>query len=409
LTYAAANWGHHLRGKAEEAAEAKALALSFVANAPKVACSDQVSYTGGDARRSDGWSKHFPTGRGPVQVAASFGLVRIVGALVERSADINSRDSTGTTALHGAAGHGYDDVVLLLLREGADLDAATEDGDTALSVAAVARHTATAHLLLDAGGDLEVRDAYRGTALHTAAYNSDVNLMELLLSRNADVNARDETHDNTALHVAAHFGNDAMMELLLRKGAEISHRNKYGCSPLHYAAYGGYETAVATLLQHDAEVDSKDKRGSTPLHMAAEGVGGGAGCKQVVRSLLNSGADPRAVSEVGWQASGGSEDESADSLVASFLFNEAQGAYLHQMVTGMPMMRRSHANKLFGSGAFIQTQSMERCSFTFPTMSYGGTPLNRAAFRGNADAARLLLNGGGCRDGRPVASGRVWP
>lgn len=128
--------------------------------------------------------------------------------------------------------------------------------------------------------------------------------------------------------------------------------------------------------------------------MAAEGVGSGGGSREVAEILLAHGADPSAMSEVGWQGSGGSGDESPDRIIAYFLSDESQGTFLNQVVTDMPNIRRSNSNNIFGSNAFMQTQSMEGCSFTFPTMSYGGTPLNRAAFRGNADAARLLLDAG---------------
>jgi ankyrin repeat protein len=397
LEYAAENWGNHLRGKAEDVLEARNLALDFLDDKQKVTSSVQVTF----AKKVDreGWSQDFATGVEPLRLAAGFGLTRIARLLVEQGADVRSRDSHGTTALHEAAGIGCDDIVSLLLENGADIAAATTLGATALSTTIVGGHESTALLLLDSGSNLEVRDPYNGTALHTTAYNGYLKGMQLLLSRNADIAARDDCHANTALHVAALFGNEAMVTLLLKEGAPVNDKNKYGCSPLHYAVYGAHEKVVTLLLQSSADVESKDKRESTPLHMAAEG-----GNAAIVKLLLDKGADHGAMSELGYYAS--ASDEDFDSIIASFLWDEAQGTFLRQVITELPKIRRTNSN--MKHGAEVQNW-VEGSTFMLPTMSYGGSPLNRAAFRGHVDAARMLLDAGadaGSKDATGTAA--LW-
>ncbi|KAJ9642435.1 hypothetical protein H2199_004816 [Coniosporium tulheliwenetii] len=367
LEYAAQNWGNHLRGKPEEVLEARKLALDFLDHRQKVASSIQVTFTNKIDRNK--WSQEFPTGVEPLQLAAGFGLTRIARLLVERGADVRSKDSYGTTALHEAASIGNDDLVSLLLTNGADIAAETTNGATALSNAIVGGHESTSLLLLDSGSNLEVIDPYNGTVLHTTAYNGDLKAMQLLLNRGADITAKDD-HGNTALHVAAHFGNQAMVEMLLEKG-----------------------------LQSTTRTGSKDARGSTPLHMAAE-----AGSEAIVKLLLDNGADHNAMAEHGYYAS--NDDNDSDTIIANFLWDEAQGSFLRQIPTEMPTLRRTNSG--MKRGAYVQNW-MEGSAFLLPTMSYGGSPLNCAAFRGHVDVVRMLLERGadvGSKDSTRTAA--LW-
>ena len=61
-----------------------------------------------------------------------------------------------------------------------------------------------------------------------------------------------------------------------------------GMAPLHFASAGGHLEAVARLLAGGASSNQATKNGTTPLILSA-----GLGKTDVVKLLLEAGADPR--------------------------------------------------------------------------------------------------------------------
>lgn len=60
----------------------------------------------------------------PLNWASDYGHVDVVKLLLDRGADINTKDKeAGSTPLHGASSLGYVDVIKLLLEKGADINA----------------------------------------------------------------------------------------------------------------------------------------------------------------------------------------------------------------------------------------------------------------------------------------------
>ena len=70
-------------------------------------------------------------GKTALHLAAKSGHLEIIQLLLERGADINTRDRKGKTALHLAAKSGHLDITKLLLERGADASIATNRGLTA--------------------------------------------------------------------------------------------------------------------------------------------------------------------------------------------------------------------------------------------------------------------------------------
>jgi ankyrin repeat protein len=91
--------------------------------------------------------------------------------LLEKGAEIESRDNDGQTPLSSAAFLGHEATVQLLLKKGADIESKDKYGQTPLSRAAMRGHEAVVQLLLEKGADVESRDNDGQTPLSRAAKN----------------------------------------------------------------------------------------------------------------------------------------------------------------------------------------------------------------------------------------------
>ena len=101
------------------------------------------------------------------------------------------------------------------------------------------------------------------------------------------------------LHAAAHAkAGDALAWLLDNKIGPVDEADNQGETPLMRAAWLGYKPGVDLLLEAGASLESRALTGGTPLHFAHAG---GTQAKEIVRTLLDAGADPAATDKSGSQ------------------------------------------------------------------------------------------------------------
>ncbi len=128
--------------------------------------------------------------------------------------------------------------------------------------------------------------------LLTAAYANDVDEASRLIEAGADVNAKDETVQSAYLIATSEVGDDPrLLELTLANGADVASLDSYDGTGLIRAADRGYTTIVSRLLETDVDVDHVNRLGWTAL-LEAIILGGGDGAHtDVVRLLVEAGAD----------------------------------------------------------------------------------------------------------------------
>ena len=105
---------------------------------------------------------------GALFTAAMIGDTTAAGTLIERGADVNSRDRGARTPLIEAAFGGHIDTVRLLLARGAHVNAEDADGWTALMEAASKGRTEMVRLLLDHGANAAATTGTGWTPLRLA-------------------------------------------------------------------------------------------------------------------------------------------------------------------------------------------------------------------------------------------------
>src|SRR3569832_237685 len=181
------------------------------------------------------------------------------------------------------------------------INATRNSGDTALIAAAAGGQREIVQTLLAKGADSNIANREGRTALMAAAQNGDAKIVAALLEHGADVAAQDKQGE-TALFDAVRYGRREAVQRLLEAGANPNVSNRRGTAapdngytPLMYAVRRGIAGASASarewgdivqrLLEKGADPNFRDPRGATSLTIAQD-----AGNPDAVLLLLAGGA-----------------------------------------------------------------------------------------------------------------------
>lgn len=156
--------------------------------------------------------------------------------------------------------------------------------------AAAAGETTTVTRLLAAGVSVDTRDSGGRTALLVATAANHVEVARLLVAAGADVNAKDGQNDSPYL-LAAASGHLEILRLTLAHGADLRSVNRYGGTGLIPAAHYGHVDTVRELLTTRIDIDHVNRLGWTALLEAVILGDGGPRHTEIVRLLVNAGAN----------------------------------------------------------------------------------------------------------------------
>jgi uncharacterized protein len=243
--------------------------------------------------------------------AAERGDAALVGRLLRAGAAVDDVDGAGRTALDAAVASGAGvDAVRVLVAGGADVRRAIDDADgtvlttltaaqqpppadpaAALLSAATAGDADGAAVALRAGADIESRDARQRTPLLLAVTGDRLEVARLLVALGADPDALDDRHDTPWL-VTGVTGSVPMLEVLLPAGPDLTVRNRFGGVSVIPAAERGHVEYVRRVVQTGIDVNHVNDPGWTALLEAVVYGDGSASYQEIVRILLEAGADP---------------------------------------------------------------------------------------------------------------------
>lgn len=181
-------------------------------------------------------------------------------------------------ALLDAAYGGSVEEVRELLQKGADINTKNEFGLMPFELAVVGNNCNVVELFLKLGQDPNV-DRGGGTPLMDAAANRNIELVQLLLKYGAKPDFP-TAGQHTALMSAT--GHTEIFKILINHGANIHARDNYGRTVLIWAALHGTEEVVALLCEMGADPKIKDKGGNTALIKAKN-----KGRSNIVKLLSN--------------------------------------------------------------------------------------------------------------------------
>lgn len=144
--------------------------------------------------------------------------------------------------------------------------------------------------LLAQGASIDARDAQGRTALLLATHHNRVQAARVLIDAGADVNAQDAIHDSPYLYAGAR-GHNEILRMTLAHGADLRSTNRYGGTALIPAAERGHVETVRLLIAAGVAVDHVNRLKWTALLEAIILGNGGATHTEIVRLLVNAGAD----------------------------------------------------------------------------------------------------------------------
>lgn len=229
-------------------------------------------------------------------VAAQQNRIEIMKLLLQRGAELNTKNIMGDTALILAARENHRDAVRLLIESGAEPNILNYEDMGALEVtmddwidgfirsrcgqeepkmfieeiesqetpqtftsSPDSRNNETIHHFEKNLNDFCSKKLEKGEKkldfFFSEVHYGSLERINMLLKRGlASVNSRD-SEGNTPLMIAASNGRIPLMNLLLSRGAWVNAQNDLGYTPLMLAAMEGHQEAVKLLLSWGADED----------------------------------------------------------------------------------------------------------------------------------------------------------
>lgn len=227
--------------------------------------------------------------------AVSVGWLDLVKQMLSMGAPVDFQREDRPTPLYLAAQLGDLGMVRTLIQAGANPNSTAERGHTPLMQALLRGNVEVATYLLQNGANLNVRTPDGTHALMMAVRSGNPEAVNLVLSRD-DLNRADRSLVNQAFYEAAILNNlNAARKLLpLKPDVNYIPRGAYASSLL--LLLNAQDNAVMVQLLLDTGIDVTQKNtftGATALHAVLERPGGyGRDMKEIVRTLLERGADP---------------------------------------------------------------------------------------------------------------------
>ena len=182
-------------------------------------------------------------------------------------------------------------ICLSVLMMGKTMANETQDStQSSLLAAAAQNQPEIVQQLLATGVDIETRDTQGRTALLLATHRNATEAARILIESGADVNAMDNISDSPYLYAGAE-GRLEILRMTLDHGADLASVNRYGGTALIPAAHHGHVETVRELLQTATDIDHVNNLGWTALLEAVILGDGGPVYIEIVRLLLEAGAN----------------------------------------------------------------------------------------------------------------------
>jgi ankyrin repeat protein len=308
--------------------------------------------------------------------------------LVEKSTPKRHKDMLNFTELHKMAHEGDPNIASTLESKKGGINKKDILDWTPLHYAAESSNLDALKQLLRHQANMNTQDIRGGTPLHYACRHNDREIVAYLLRGGAEINIQDI--DGIApIHYAVMSGHMDIVHLLIEFGGAIDLVDGMGYTPLLWAAYTGQE-AVVNYLWEDANKKLRDHNGRAPLHLAAVAEVDTVKKEQVIRLLVERGAEKEAKDRFG-QTPLHFAAMSGHKAAVQLLLDKGAEKEAKDRFSQTPL----HFAARSGDVATVQLLLDRGTGTDKEAMDdWGWTALHRAAERGHKVVVQLLLDRG---------------
>ena len=231
--------------------------------------------------------------------------------------------------------------------------------------------------------DNNLSGAAQSSPIFSVLRHNDVDALRELLVDSSRAQVTDQ-HGATPLMHAALYTGEQSVRLLLDAGADPNVADRNGMTPLMYAAGGGL-AKVRLLLDNGAKVNAQSKLGRNALLIAAAF----AGNSDVVRALLDAGADVSYADRRGWTALTLAARTGDRKLVQTLLDagGDVQGGDPNGLSPGTSLTQAAWAGDLRTAALLLARGAKSNKKSIDSSLIY-------AATHGNRELVELLLQAG---------------
>lgn len=190
-------------------------------------------------------------------VARQTGDVEFGKLLLNKGANINSKDINNQMALNLAAWKGFNDFIDFLLDNGAEYDTTRGESRWMLTFSVRCGSARLFKVVLDKEKSLLSDESFNRRIMHAAIMGGSVEIVNLLLAKNIPLNNDANIYGWTPAHYAAFNGHAAMIRFLVKKNFKINQRTLSGKSLYNIAEENNQGEVLKTIKELNGDTGPK--------------------------------------------------------------------------------------------------------------------------------------------------------